>query len=88
MISKDKVLHLIAGIFISVVSFYLIFFSIDSLQYATIASIILYISAGIGKELYDSFFPTKHTVDAWDAVWTIIGGSLSTIVILVLIRLF
>lgn len=27
-----------------------------------------------GKEFYDSRHPDSHTVDPWDAVWTVLGG--------------
>ena len=37
----------------------------------------------VGKEVYDSYCPDKHTADVWDAVATILGGLIGLFISLV-----
>lgn len=64
MIPADKIAHFAVGV--------LIFASLSwlSVSIAFLAVII----AAVGKEIYDSKHPDKHTSDFWDAIATIFGG--------------
>lgn len=61
-IDKDKLLHFVAG----------------SLVYASTSWFLGYYALGlvvvvaVGKEVYDNYY--NGTVDAWDAVATVLGG--------------
>lgn len=68
-ISRDKLLHFVAGLIASVVV-YLIF---ENLTLAIGASVIL----GVAKEVYDS--RGHGTVEVLDAVATIAGGVVGAI---------
>jgi len=74
IVGKDKILHFIVGIFIVILS--------STFGLNKIFSFILVLIAGIGKEIYDSFYPSKHTVESYDAIATIVGGLLATYFIL------
>lgn len=63
--ARDKFLHLVVG---AAIVFVLAPFA--GVYWALAACF----AAGIGKEVYDSFFPKKHRVEVADAVYTILGG--------------
>lgn len=64
----DKKLHLIAGAIIAAIFYYLTHSHVVAISMAAII--------GLLKEVYDSFFPHKHTVDPVDFIVTTIGGVL------------
>ena len=64
----DKKLHLIAGAIIAAIFYYLTHSHLVAISAATMI--------GLLKEVYDSFFPHRHTVDPVDFVVTAIGGVL------------
>lgn len=68
----DKLLHFLVGFAIVV-----LIGPVFGLKYGLFASV----GAGLAKEVYDSFHKDKHTVDAWDAMATIFGGSVATIIL-------
>jgi uncharacterized membrane protein YjjP (DUF1212 family) len=73
---QDKLYHLIAGAVIAL--FFAFYFNNPAITFfATVA-------AGIGKEVYDwaynKYIMPKHTVEVMDAVYTIAGGAIVSIV--------
>jgi len=62
---NDKLLHALAGALIVALLWPL----------AGPVGVFAAVAAGLAKELYDSFYPTLHTVDANDAVATVLGGA-------------
>ena len=36
----------------------------------------------VGKEIYDACHPRFHTVDKWDAAATLVGGTVSILIVL------
>ena len=68
----DKIKHLVAGMFIS-----LMVSLLTSMPWlGVVASIII----GAGKEYYDSFHP-EHTVDKWDFAVTALGGLIGAAIV-------
>ena len=65
IINLDKFWHFQVGLMLALGMGY--FFS---KQWAIIAVMAL----GLGKELYDSRFPDKHTADGADFIATVVGG--------------
>ena len=65
MIPADKIAHFAVGVCIFAAVSWV------SISWACVA----FIAAAIGKEIYDSRHPDKHTADVWDAVATIAGGA-------------
>lgn len=76
MIKKDKILHLIAGILIILAC---LLFKLPYLW-----SIVILFLVAAGKEVYDSFYPQKHTVDVYDALATFLGGLFILVIVEVL----
>jgi len=66
MIPKDKLLHILAGAGITLAL---------SLVLPMWVAFALACCAGIGKEIYDYFYPATHTADGMDFVATV-GGAL------------
>ena len=62
-IAKDKQYHLVAGFLIALLTGWVNPF----------AGLTLVVLAGVGKEVYDMYVP-NHTVDVWDAIYTVVGG--------------
>lgn len=71
---RDKLLHILAGAFASLMMYMLGFNLIIAFSAAVVA--------GIGKEIYDAF--GNGTVDAMDAVATIAGGGIATLLLYIL----
>ena len=65
LLDYDKLLHLIAGIYICM------FFSI---LISNIVGLIMVIIIGVGKELIWDNLMKKGTPEILDAVWTVVGG--------------
>ena len=63
---QDKLYHLLAGVGIS----FLFAVGFSSL----LAGILAAAAAGILKEAWDYYHPEGHTVDVWDALFTMFGG--------------
>lgn len=70
----DKKLHLAVGFVISILSYALLNEFMVKPQICFFASTLLSSVAGIFKEVYDGFFPKKHTVDIYDLSFTAAGG--------------
>ena len=68
MIAEDKKKHLIAGALISLSSFWI----------SPILALLLVVSIGVLKEIYDYYF--GGTPDLYDAIYTIVGGLPLTII--------
>ena len=87
-IPYDKSLHAVSGVFIfvllhliiSIIQLILIHFEMISikpfiaLSISAINSILIVLSIGIAKEIYDGKHPDIHTKDWWDAIATTSGG--------------
>lgn len=80
MIKKDKILHFVAGAAISSIVHVL---SGGSIFYAILLAFVI----GLLKEIYDSFFPKKHTKDFWDFAVTGLGGLVAVILIEILLKI-
>jgi len=65
----DKIYHFIAGFVLSMTGFF----------YEPL--VITGFLAGIIKEIYDKYHPEKHTIDIWDAFWTIVGAFIACYII-------
>jgi len=61
---QDKLAHALVGVLIYAVAHFA----------SPIIGLAAVFTAAVGKEIYDSFHRDKHTVDFWDAVWTVGGG--------------
>ena len=62
---QDKLLHFIGGAGIAIL-FGILGYPLVGLGVAAIV--------GVGKEVYDYFYPKTHTADVWDFVATALGG--------------
>ena len=65
----DKKGHFIVGAFVTLVT-------LAITEHNILITILALQSVSLGKEVYDSFFPKKHTVDINDYFATISGGVL------------
>lgn len=63
---QDKLYHLLAGVGISFLG--AVIFS------SVLAGILAACAAGVLKEVWDYYHPEGHTVDVWDALFTMFGG--------------
>jgi hypothetical protein len=61
----DKVYHFFAGL--------LIFLVVSTVSSPLVGLAVVGI-IGMGKEVYDSQHPDKHTTSVWDFLWTVFGG--------------
>lgn len=82
-IAQDKKLHLgagaVAGAVVSVAG--LLVFGFPS-EVRLITGVLAAVAAGVGKEVFDSKNPDKHTVDKLDVVYTGVGGVIGSLVAL------
>jgi VanZ family protein len=73
-IPADKVMHFASGV--------ILYAGLLPFVGSSFALSIVVLMA-VGKEVYDSYYPDKHTADVWDAVATILGGLLGLFISLV-----
>lgn len=70
----DKKLHFLVGVIISVLCYALLNEFKMAPPICFFSSTLISSTAGILKEVYDGFFPKKHTVDIYDFSFTAMGG--------------
>jgi hypothetical protein len=74
MLKHDKANHLIYG---------LVIFSVAHLILGLIPAIIACVVAAFGKEIHDYFNQHKNTPDIYDALFTIAGGLIAYLIMLI-----
>ena len=70
MIQADKIGHFVVGAGIAGATATVLTLTSCSIWWA----LVPVVCAAFGKEIYDYYHPTLHTVEAMDAVATILGG--------------
>lgn len=77
-IQSDKIKHFLIGLSISIF--------IGIMLSSWIVGLITSGFAGVAKEYYDSKNKENHTVDLWDAIWTLLGGVIGSLVVFLALR--
>lgn len=67
-LALDKQAHALSGA--------VIVFACERAGMSLIRSVLICITLGLAKEIYDAYHPDTHTCDGWDFVATISGGLL------------
>ena len=65
----DKLGHIVAGLSLYAVGHFV----------STMFGFVVVLCAAIGKEVYDYWHRDTHTPDIWDAVATVLGGTIGLI---------
>lgn len=75
LIPQDKANHFIYG---------LVIFMVVAILLTPVIGLGACTVAAFGKEVYDLQHKDRHTPDIYDAIWTIIGGTIGFIISLLL----
>lgn len=82
-IPYDKALHLIYGLVIFIVTYFITNLLIPFPFISVLCGFGMVFIIGFGKEIYDHQNKDRHTSDIVDAMYTIVGGLLGFIVYLI-----
>lgn len=66
---QDKLAHFAVGVIVFAITHFI----------GPLVGMLAVVLAAVGKEIYDWFHRNKHTPDIWDAVATILGGTVGLI---------